>query len=277
MKFIQITDTHLASPDTLLWGLDPRARLEAGIADINAHHTDAELCVITGDLVHKGKLGAYEVLRECLSVLELPYHLMIGNHDDRETFCRVFPDARCDEHGFVQNVVHTSAGHFVLTDTHEPRVAWGSYCARRRAWLKERLDEADEEPVYLFMHHVPFDIGIPSLDAIGQRDSAEIAELLAPYRNIRFIFFGHVHRPIAGSWQGFAFSTLRGTNHQVPFDLETLKPVPKDQAAPAYGVVFLDDSLTVVHFHDYLEDSTLDAHGDPYAPDPARVSGWRRG
>ena len=31
----------------------------------------------------------------------------------------------------------------------------------------------------------------------------EIAELLAPYRNIRFIFFGHVHRPIAAEGPGF--------------------------------------------------------------------------
>ncbi len=273
MKFVQITDTHMVPPGLRLWGLDPRARLEACVADINAHHKDAELCVITGDLAHKGQIEAYQAFRECISALKLPCHLMIGNHDDRETFRRAFPAAECDGHGFVQSVVETSAGRFVLTDTHEPGAGWGSYCERRRGWLKQRLDEAGDEPVYLFMHHLPFDVGIPCLDAIGQRDAAGIAELLAPYRNIRYIFFGHVHRPIVGSWQGFPFSALRGTNHQVPFDLETVTPVPKDQAAPAYAVVLLDDVQTVVHFHDYLEDSTLDPHGDPYAPAPARASG----
>lgn len=120
MKFVQITDTHIVPPGLLLWGLDPRERLEACIADINAHHGDAELCVITGDLVHKGEAGAYEVLRECLSALRLPYYLMIGNHDDREAFRHAFPNMECDKHGFVQNVVETRAGRFILCDTHEP-------------------------------------------------------------------------------------------------------------------------------------------------------------
>ncbi len=36
MKLIQITDTHLVPPGERLYGLDPRARLEACIADVNA-------------------------------------------------------------------------------------------------------------------------------------------------------------------------------------------------------------------------------------------------
>ena len=51
-KFIHITDTHLANPGLKLYGLDPRARLDAAIADINNHHVDAAFAVVTGDLTH---------------------------------------------------------------------------------------------------------------------------------------------------------------------------------------------------------------------------------
>jgi len=36
MKLIHITDTHLVGPGLRLYGLDPSARLNAAIADINA-------------------------------------------------------------------------------------------------------------------------------------------------------------------------------------------------------------------------------------------------
>ena len=39
MKFVQITDTHMVPPVLRLWGLDPRARLEACVADINGDGT----------------------------------------------------------------------------------------------------------------------------------------------------------------------------------------------------------------------------------------------
>ncbi len=45
--------------------------------------------------------------------------------------------------------------------------------------------------------------------------------------------------------------------------------------APAYGAVLLDNSQTVAHFHDDPEASTLDRHGDPYAPAPAASAGGR--
>ncbi len=109
MKLIQVSDLHFVPPGTRLFGLDPRARLEAAIADINRHHGDAELCLFTGDLADRGAPEAYEALRETLAALQVPYRLTLGNHDDRGNFLRAFPEAPRDEHGFVQTVVSTGA------------------------------------------------------------------------------------------------------------------------------------------------------------------------
>ncbi len=69
MKLIQVSDLHFVPPGTLLFGLDPRARLVAAIADINLHHGDAELCLFTGDLADRGAPVAYDALRETLAAL----------------------------------------------------------------------------------------------------------------------------------------------------------------------------------------------------------------
>jgi Icc protein len=258
MKFIHVTDTHLVPSGQELHGLDPCERLEACIEDINRHHLDAVLCVITGDLAHSGQLEAYCDLKDCLSRLRLPFHLLVGNHDHRGRLLSTFPDLPVDENGFLQTVLETDAGLFFLLDTVEQGKGWGSYCEMRIGWLGENLKRAQGRPVYLFMHHPPFHVGLPSLDRIGLgADGIRIGEVVAAHQNIRHLFFGHVHRPIVGSWLGIPYSTMRGTNHQTPFDFESVEVVPKSHEQPAYAVVFLDDQQTTVHFHDYLDTSTV--------------------
>lgn len=255
-KFVQVTDTHLVPAGRRIYGLDPLARLDACVADINAHHGDAAFCVVTGDLVDRGESRAYEALRRALDRLVLPRHLLIGNHDDRRRFRAAFPETPCDGHGFVQSAVRTPVGDFLFLDTHEPGTRAGRYCARRREWLADRLAEASGRPVFLFMHHPPFAIGLPSLDNIALEDPGPFAETLARHDDVRHLFLGHLHRPVSGSWRGIPFSALRGTGHQVRFDWTTVDPVPKSLEPPAYAVVLIEDGLTIVHFHDYLDRST---------------------
>ena len=257
MKLIQLSDLHFTPPGTLLLGLDPRARLEAAIADINRHHGDAALCLFTGDLADQGAPEAYDALRETLAALRVPYRLTIGNHDDRNAFLCAFPEAPRDEHGFVQSVVSTDAGHMVVIDTHEPGQHSGRFCATRQTWLKARIKAAADRPVYLFMHHPPLDIGIPSLDLIGLVDKRGFAEAVADGAHVRHIFFGHVHRPVSGSWRGVPYSSLCSLVHQVPLDFVTESPVPYDLAPPAYNVILLNGEDTVVHHHEFLDASRL--------------------
>src|SRR5262249_46893943 len=83
MKLIHITDTHLVEPGLKLYGLDPKARLDAAIADINRHHSDAALAIITGDLTHWGEVGAYRNFLHSMNGLCVPYVVLVGNHDRR--------------------------------------------------------------------------------------------------------------------------------------------------------------------------------------------------
>lgn len=254
LKFIQITDPHLAPRGNMLHGLDPIERLEACIADINRNHADAELCIICGDLAHGGETETYREFRNCISALEPPVHLMVGNHDRRANLLQVFPETPQDENGFIQTTIDTSAGSFVLLDTVEEGKAWGSFCEKRCAWLSRMLNAAQDKPVYLFMHHPPFQVGMYCVDRIGLGGHGEsVGNIVKAHDDIRHLFFGHVHRPISGSWHGIPYSTLRGLNHQVPFEFGRVDVVPKSHEPPAYAVVFLEPDQVTVHSHDYLD------------------------
>jgi Icc protein len=258
MKLIHLTDTHFVPPGETLYGGDPKATLTTAVAEINTHHGDADLVVVTGDLTHWGEPEAFASLADTLSVLTPPLRLLIGNHDDRAAFRAAFPEQKLDENGFVQSVEKTAAGHMILLDTNLVGTHAGWFCETRRAWLSARLSEAEAEnaPVFLFMHHPPFDIGLAPLDRISLQEKDAFAAVVDPHRaRVRHLFFGHIHRPLAGSWRGIPISTLRAMNHQCALDFSALGDIEGSFEPPAYSVVLIDDDTVIVHTHDFLDPS----------------------
>lgn len=250
MKFIHVTDTHLVTPGETLKGLDPAARFSACIDSINQHHKDAECMVITGDLADTGQEAAYDFLAAELERCALKSYLLVGNHDDRTSFQKRFPDTPIDENGFTQHVWESRQGVFLFLDTVKSGTHSGEYCGARRGWLKQMLTHYQNETIYLFMHHPPFDIHLPCIDRIGLENQQAFAEIVQSHANVRHLFFGHAHRPISGSWRGIPFSSLRGTNHQVGLQFSSEQIVHLDEP-PEYAVVFLSEDQVVVHSHAY--------------------------
>jgi 3',5'-cyclic AMP phosphodiesterase CpdA len=254
MKILQITDTHIVPEHRDMHGVNPYQRLSACVDDIRQNHADAELCVITGDLAHKGEISAYQSLSEILARLPMAYHLLVGNHDDRDNLLSIFPRTPKDQNGFIQSVVDLAVGRLIFIDSVEIGENLGGFCKKRAGWLTDQLKASADRPVYLFMHHPPFDLGIPNMDAMRLlRGDGLFADTIAPFKNIRHMFFGHVHRPIAGSWMGIPFSIFRGTAHQVGLWMEATPHLMRSHEPPAYGVILLDTHSTVVHFHDFMD------------------------
>jgi Icc protein len=263
MKILQISDLHLAPGNQDMHGVNPSDRLTQCVADIRQNHADAELCVITGDLAHKGEIGAYEILRDILVDLPVPYHLLVGNHDDRKKLLSVFPNTAVDPNGFIQSVVDLEIGRLIFIDTVEIGEKFGGFCAQRAEWLETQLKDSAGRPVYLFLHHPPFDVGIPYMDGMRMlRGEDLLAEIVAPFANIRHMFLGHLHRPIAGSWNGIPFSVFRGTAHQVALRMMETAHLVRSHEPPAYGVILIEPNTTIVHFHDFLDDSAFVAKAD---------------
>ena len=253
MKFIHLTDTHLIADAGNLYGTNPKERLQQAVAHMLESQPDAHALVITGDLTHYGHDDAYRHLRECLAPVSIPVYPILGNHDHRARFQTHFPEVGRDENGFVQYTADFNGSLAIFLDTNEPGVSWGVFCEQRAAWLRQQLEQSDR-PVLLFMHHPFFLIGIHSMDAISLLESGPFLAAIAGHeQRIRHVFFGHIHRPIFGSFRGIPYSTLRGTNHQVALDLHGRQlEVLGAHEQPQYGVVRVDAEQVLIHLEDYL-------------------------
>lgn len=252
-KIIQLTDLHLVKPGKTLFGIDPVERVDCALRDIEKNHADTNLLVITGDLTHGADEEAYGWLHSRLRRIEIPRRILIGNHDDRQIFKKYFPETPIDSHGFIQYIEPTVVGTMVYLDTNEPGTHKGCFCELRQKWLSEVLNNT-LGPVFLFMHHPPFPIGIDPMDRIMLEQREAFADIVRPHTfRIKHLFLGHIHRPLAGSWQSIPVSALPSQNHQVMFDLHaygneidfTLEP-------PAYGVAIISPEQVIFHMHNYM-------------------------
>ena len=266
MKLVQITDTHMPAAGELIYGVDARARLDACIDDVNRHHRDAEVCLLTGDLVNHGTEAEYVNLKGAIDRLQLPYRVLVGNHDDRALVRRFFPGTPLDEDGHVQSVIDTDAGRLLLLDTQDPGKSSGILCERRLAWIDRRLAES-HGPVYVFLHHPPLAVGIEYMDEIGLRNGDDLWERLERHaERIRLIAFGHLHRPVSGSWRGIPFTGCPSTVHQVALELgpQEVPHLNFNLEPPCYAIFELGKQSVVAHQQRYTENwKTFPRKGKP--------------
>jgi len=251
-KIIQITDPHVSRPGQELWGLNPFERLEAALKDIAAFHSDAEACIISGDLTDSASPEALQWLKDSLARFPIPTHLMIGNHDIRSVFFDVFQAYPKDENGFLQYSFEVAEDRFLCLDTkkNDP-VSAGQYCEKRISWLENELSKTHQD-VYIFMHHPPFEVGVPYMDRIKLDEAEAFGRLVSNYKNVRHIFFGHVHRPVFLSWQGITCSACPGINHQIPLVAEAVSTKCSVEP-PMYAVIEIGHGNIRVNLDAFLD------------------------
>ena len=260
LRFIHVTDTHVTDPGGLVYGVDPLQVLCNCIARINQDSFGGEMCIVTGDLVHYGTEVRYAALKGALAEFKMPYHLLIGNSDDRILFHECFPDQPWDENGFVQAVLDRDNVRLIFLDTvGEADDVTGLLCARRLAWLEAKLREASGMQVLVFMHHPPFEMYSAHQNEMGLRGKAEFLHLIEAHGNVRHIFFGHTHRPISGLWKKTSFSSMRGTQMECSLRQDSADPDLFSCSSGIYACVVVDADQVIINDVD-----TLIEHDQPF-------------
>jgi len=257
VKIVWMSDPHFTQAGDVL-GHNPRIRLAKAIEHINRHHEDTDLCVISGDLVNRGTTEDYRALRAALDGLSMPYAPMMGNHDDRALLRAALPLPAPVSGGgmsdFIQYSLPTPAGLLVCLDTHRIGSDGGEFCADRFAWLEAMLHKAGDTPVFLFMHHPPMALGLPTQDKENMADGDVFLDRIARFSAVKHLFIGHVHRAISGQVRGIPFATMRSVLLQAPaprphWDWSSFTPA---QEPPNIGILTLSkEGSVLLHYEQF--------------------------
>ncbi len=251
-KIIWMSDPHYTQQGEVL-GHNPRFRIKAAVDYINTHHTDADICVITGDLVNHGTLTDYEGLSDHLQQLRIPFLPLMGNHDQRQLLRQTLPLPTACMTDFIQYKVSTPRAELLCLDTHKTGSSAGEFCEARYQWLEDTLSSTTDKPVYLFLHHPPMPLGLPMQDIDRMEHGERFLDLIARFDCISYLFIGHVHRPVTGVVNGIPYATMRSILLQAPpprpaWDWESFKPAAE---APNLGVVTVTSTGVSVQYEQF--------------------------
>ena len=256
MKFIHISDTHLVAHGEGHYASDPAYKLKKAIESINTYQNDADFVVITGDLTDKGELLVYYDLKSILDNLLIPYYLIIGNHDNRDNYFAAFND-KYNYESFAQLNVIKNDSLLLFLDTKIGDWHDGGFCESRFKWLENKLEENKHLPSYLFMHHPPFIINHKHMDNIGFGLKEDFWNIIEKYKNVKHIFFGHVHLLISGVYRGVGYSSTRSTNHQVSLISQGEISYFSSSEQPTYAIVNINQEQVNSISHEYLTEEFM--------------------
>ncbi len=221
MIIAQISDLHVAVPGSEADSVQNGAvGLANAVAHLNALEPRPAAVVASGDLVSVGTTAEYDRLRDLLAPLEIPIHLMAGNHDDRELLRQAFAaHGYLPRRGFLQYVVECDPLRLIVLDTNVPGAPHGELCADRLDWLDRQLGAAPGRPTLVFLHHPPFATGMAKMDAAGFVGADGLGRVVARHDHVEHLLCGHLHRPISRRFHGTIATTCPSTAFQLTLDL----------------------------------------------------------
>lgn len=249
MLLAQISDLHVRpAGQRYKDAVDSNHMLAEAVAHLNRLDPRPELVLVTGDLVDEGLDAEYEALRPLLAALGPPFLLMPGNHDDRETLARHFPEhAYLPPLGPKHYVFDRPPLRIVALDTTVPGDHHGEVDEDGLAWLETALQGARGAPTVVLMHHPPFACGIPYLDKYMCRDPGRLEKVIGSFPNVERVLCGHVHRPILRRWAGTVLATCPSTATQIALSLRADAPPASFCEPPACLLHHWQDGAMVTH------------------------------
>lgn len=157
--------------------------------------------IINGDLaLNDGQAGDYEHFAKLIAPLrdaDIPVHLTLGNHDNRDVFYKVMKSERPAETPVVSKhlsvIPLAKVNLFLLDSLKGTNVAQGLLGNEQLAWLGRMLDRHPEKPAFIFAHHNPRLAGDEKYFDGGLEDSNPLWDLLETRAQVKAYVHGHVH------------------------------------------------------------------------------------
>lgn len=213
-SFLHISDLHILGEEARQQhGADTGAILRQAVPLMNALQPD--FIIASGDLISDESEESYRRLQKVLQSVKAPMHFLMGNHDDRAAFRRVF---RPDEPPSAEpacEAFEVGGVRFLLLDSVLPGKVEGELSAGQLAWLQRELAANPDRPTWIFLHHQPLPIYIRWVDALGLQNQEQFLAILARHPQVRVVGYGHVHQVRRWRYRGVQFLSAPALAFQI--------------------------------------------------------------
>lgn len=197
-RMILFADPHIdADAGKVARGVNLVEHLAQSVREALAVEPRPTGALVVGDCAfNRGLRGDYEQLKKAVQPFanaKLPLHLLLGNHDRRETFFGVMKPGLDVPGKHVAILEAPRANWFLLDSLDKPNQVAGRLGDEQRAWLTEALDQRARKPAIIVAHHNLDPTGQQRGKTSGLLDSQELLDLLLPRKHVKAYVHGHSH------------------------------------------------------------------------------------
>jgi hypothetical protein len=192
-----LADTHLAAdPALVARDINMTDHFSRVSAELLALPKRPAGVFISGDCAYNsGQTADYRHVADMLAPIragQIPVHLALGNHDNRERFWQALPKDKVTQQPLIDHQVALlrtpRANWFVLDSLEETRMTLGLLGRKQLDWLAGALDANPKKPALVLLHHNP---GLSG--NLGLKDTAAFFEVIRARRQVKAYIFGHTH------------------------------------------------------------------------------------
>lgn len=219
-RIVQITDPHLfKDANGELLGINTQASFSQVLSEIQQQQYDYDLVLATGDLVQDNSDEGYLRFRQDVKALNNKMVFWIpGNHDFQPKMFEILKEETVSA---KKHILLGDKWQILLLDSQVQGVPHGQLEAEELDWLKLKLQEYPERYSLVVLHHHLLSTGSAWLDQHNLRNANELAEVLAPFKHVKALLYGHIHQQVDSEWLGYQVMATPSTCIQFKADSNT--------------------------------------------------------
>tara|TARA_B100001559_G_scaffold41473_1_gene30752 strand:- start:372 stop:1130 length:759 start_codon:yes stop_codon:yes gene_type:complete len=224
IKLVHITDMHLSkSKETLYKELNPFDSYIEVLSNIKQSNWKPDALIVTGDISNDGSIESYKNAFNEFTSLKIPILCIPGNHDCKKNLITCLPQNTSCTLQIISNWV------FIGLDTSLKENPSGFLNSNELSKLKTRIKEHYKKNIIICLHHQPVLISSKWIDEIGLENKEEFFEMIEEYKNIKGMFFGHIHQEFNSNLNNIGIYGTPSTCRQFKpgkkkFELDVLPP-----------------------------------------------------
>ena len=193
-----LSDIHLcAEPGRVARGINMTAHFNRVSRELLALPKRPAGVFITGDCAYNnGEVADYAHVADLLEPIrkdQMPVHLVLGNHDNRERFWEALPQEKAAKRPLADRqvaLIRTSRANWFVLDSLEKTLSTPGLLGQEQLdWLAGALDANRHKPALVLVHHNPGTMASVS----GLKDTEALYAIIRPRKQVKAYIFGHTH------------------------------------------------------------------------------------
>ena len=192
-----LSDTHLSGNTAQVCRAVNMTEHFKSVSDelLSLPHRPAGVFIMGDCAFNSGELNDYGLFADFLKPIrqgQMPVHLALGNHDNRERFWEVLHEQKAAKRPLADRQVAlltTPRANWFILDSLETTLSTPGLLGHEQLnWLARELDARPRKPALVLLHHNPWLNG-----NMGLKDTPALLEVIRPRRQVKAYIYGHTH------------------------------------------------------------------------------------